>query len=185
MKYRLLAALALWIPPAGAMEVVGVELPDRWPLDDKTLVLNGAGVREYGALGVDVYVAALYLPAKQGAVSAVLDSVGPKLLHMVFFRDVTQEDTVKAWEYYLKANCQAPCVLPNKQLEQFYRLVPATEEDDSQTYLFREDTVQILVNGKPVGQVKGGGFARLLLATWIGEVPTTKALKRALLGPAR
>ncbi len=183
MSFRSLCLFGLvFSGTAVAVEIAGVELPNQWTLDGQPLVLNGAGVREYGTLSVDVYVAALYLSARQAFAQAVLDSAGPKVLHMVFLRDVDRADTLKAWEYYLQANCPPPCVWPAKEVESFKRLVPVTLEADRQTYIFRSQGVELLVNGKPVGRVEGRHFAHLLLATWIGEVPTTPALRKALLG---
>ena len=59
MKPWLALLLAL---PVQAADVAGVNFPESRDVVGKTLVLNGAGVREYGMFGIDVYAAALYLP---------------------------------------------------------------------------------------------------------------------------
>ena len=175
-------ALLLLALPVGAVDLAGVKLPDQWTQDGHTLVLNGAGVREYGFFGFDVYAAGLYLPSRQRQVQAVLDAPGPKLLVLHLFHGATPEDTIKAWQPYFAGNCAAPCQLPRAQIEAFNALIPPTQKGDVQSYWFENDTVTIVHNGRMLGRVEGGGFARVLLSTWIGAVPTTQDLKRALLG---
>lgn len=175
----LLALIAL---PAHAVEVGGVSLPDSWPLPGQTLVLNGAGVREYGWFGIDVYAAALYLPVRMNDAETVLASAGPKVLSLHVLHGASVADTVAAWAPYFTANCAAPCTLPKAQVEAFNALAPSTQKGDVETYLFEGDAVTITHNGQRVGRIEGGGFARLLLSTWIGAAPTTAALRAALLG---
>lgn len=167
---------------AQAADVGGIELPGRWSLGKTELVLNGAGVREYGFLGLDVYAAALYLPSVERESSAVLDAP-LKLLHMHFFRDASREDTLKAWQVYLEKNCTLPaCTIPPTALAHFNALIPATVKGETQTFVWRGARVQVLRNGQVLGEMEDAAFARLLLSTWIGAVPTTEDLKTALLG---
>jgi len=170
---------------ASAVQVGKETLPDQWTLDSQTLTLNGAGAREYGFLKIHVYVAALYLAKAEHATDAILKSATPKVLHMRFLRDVSRADTVSAWEHYFAENCLAPCVLPREEIKAFNAIVPQSDTGDTQTYLFRPDSVELLRNGNSLGVVRGADFARLLLSTWIGAAPTTPALKQALLGNAR
>ena len=180
----LLALLCAWPLVAAAAQVGKESLPDDWAVDGNKLVLNGAGPREYGFLRIKVYVAGLYLSKRDTTPGAILDSATPKVLHTRFLRDVSLKDTLSAWDYYFEQNCTGTCSLPKEQIEAFKALVPVTEAGDTQTYLFRSDGVELLRNDKSLGIVPGGDFARLLLSTWIGEVPTTPALKKALLGKA-
>jgi hypothetical protein len=182
LPHVLLALLCGW-PLLGWSVQIGKEsLPDQWTLDGGTLMLNGAGPREYGFLRIKVYVAALYVAKRDNSSAAVLDAKTPKVLHTRFLRDVDLKDTLAAWDYYFDQNCKADCTLPKAQIEAFKKIVPVTVAGETQTYLFRADGVELLRNDKSLGVIPGGDFARLLLSTWIGEVPTTPALKKALLG---
>lgn len=177
----MLLALLLALPVQAA-EIAGVQFAQTWTLDGQSLGLNGAGLREYGFLKVDVYAAALYLPVVQRSEATVLESAGGKVLHMHFFRDVGREDTVKVWDHYFAENCPAPCVLPQASIAAFKALVPETRAGDTQTYLFRAEGVEFLANGRTLGKVFGADFARLLLSTYIGRYPPTPELRAALLG---
>jgi hypothetical protein len=158
------------------------ELPQHWRYEGQLLVRNGAGVRQYGLLRWDIYLAALYLPARESDPQRILDGPGPKVVHMRFLRSASREDTLKAWRVYLERNCSAPCVMPAAALQRFEALVPATQSADVQTYYFDPSGVSMDLNATPLGRVEDAAFARILLATWIGEHPTSESLKRALLG---
>lgn len=178
----LLVLLCSWPLLVLGVQVGKESLPDQWALDGTSLVLNGAGPREYGFLRIKVYVAALYVAKRDNSSAGVLDAKTPKVLHTRFLRDVELKDTLAAWDYYFEQNCKAGCTLPKAQIEAFKKIVPVTVAGETQTYLFRADGVELLRNEKSLGVIPGGDFARLLLSTWIGEVPTTPALKKALLG---
>lgn len=145
-------------------------------------MLNGAGLREFGFLKIDVYAAALYLSEKQSDAHAVLASLEPKVLQMRFLRDGSREDTPKAWDIYFAKNCVTPHVLPAREIENFKSFIPATPAGETQTYFFYADRVRVDSGGRVLGEVQGADFVRLLLSTWIGVAPTTPELKNALLG---
>lgn len=179
---RFLFAALLFPLAAQALQVGDAVLPDRWDINDHALMLNGAGLREYGFLKIDVYAAALYLPSKLTNERQVLASTEPRVLHMQFFRDVSREDTIKAWDHYFAENCKAPCSLPQQEIAAFKKIVPETITGDTQTYVFQAEAVELLRNGISIGRVQGAAFSRLLLSTWIGDVPSTAELKAKLLG---
>lgn len=170
---------------AAAVKVGEAEFPETWVADGETLVLNGAGIREYGVFGIDVYVAALYLPELMQDATAILDHPGPKVLHMHVLRGASAEVTSRAWEPYLRNNCGGDCEYPARHAKQFLNLLPATVEGETQTYVFTDDRLEMLRDGEFLSTMAGGGFARLLLSTWIGAAPSTEALKAALLGRRR
>ncbi len=185
----LLLASFISSPAAWAVKVGGVELPDSWslvgPLGAQALVLNGAGIREYGFLHIPVYAAALYLPARQNSETAILAANSPRVVHMKMLRDVSREDSVKAWEVYLAANCKLPCKLNNDARQNFLKLIPDTRAGDTQTFVFRDGELEIFRNSNSIGAVNDAVVAHTVLASWIGEVPTTVTLKQQLLGAGR
>jgi Chalcone isomerase-like len=174
---------------ASAVKVGNVELPDTWLHEKETLVLNGAGMREYGFLRIAVYAGALYLPKRETNANAVLEAMTPRVIHMKMLRNVSREDSVKAWTHYLEANCTLPCVKDSEpfkaSLQIFERLVPDTQAGDTQTFVFKNGTAEWLRNGITLGDIRDVNFTRAWLASWIGSVPTTKNLRGALLGTPR
>ncbi|MGH8442022.1 MAG: chalcone isomerase family protein [Nevskiaceae bacterium] len=175
-------ACALFVAPAAPAELEGVKLPDQWTLAGRTLVLNGYGVRTYSIFRVNVYVAGLYLAAREADAERILGSAEPRVFHMQFKRAIGRDDTLTAWDYAFEKNCVGSCRLPGDRIEAFKALIPASRSGETQTYIFHADRVDILGNGKVLGTVPGADFSRLLLSTLLGPVPPTPELKRALLG---
>ena len=65
-----------------ALEIAGVDVPQSVTIENKALVLNGAGIRK--KLFIKVYVGSLYLTAKQTAVGKILADPGAKSIVMNF-----------------------------------------------------------------------------------------------------
>lgn len=167
---------------AADVTVEGYRFPAEWRLPSgETLTLNGAGLRTYGMLRFKVYVAGLYLPAPDRDATSVLRMDGPRLVHMVFLRDGSQADTVKAWTVYLEKNCPASCVMSQAALAQFQTLLPETVRGESQSYAFTAEGLEVYREGQSLGLIEDADFARLVLATWLGDEPTTPQLKAAML----
>jgi Chalcone isomerase-like len=157
-------------------------LPEQWAHNKASLTLNGAGFREYGFFKIKVYAAGLYLVQKDSNAETILNSSQPRVIQVKTLRNVSKDDSIKAWKIYLEANCQAPCTIEPKALSSFYALIPESLAGDQQTYIFGADTLEILRNGQSLGVIEQASFARTVLATWIGQQPSTEPLKRALLG---
>jgi Chalcone isomerase-like len=184
MKFILI--LLLLIPGlASAVKVGETELPDTWTVNEQTLVLNGAGIREYSFLRIPVYAAALYLPVRQQNEATILKATTPRVVHMKMLRDATRDDSAKAWDVYLNANCKSPCAMNNESRQKFLKLIPETRSGDTQTFVFREGELEISRNGKSLGTIIDSAFNIVVLASWIGDVPTTENLKKRLLGIAQ
>ncbi len=173
-------AFGLWCLACSAL--AAPDFPPTHQMDGRALVLNGAGVRNYGVFKVQVYEAALYLVTRDARAEAVLNAPTPKALQMRFLRSASLEDTRAAWLHYLESNCKPPCPWPESGVRQLMALLPPTVQGDTQTWWFRPEGLELLRNGQTLGRVNNPQLARLALASWIGEVPTTPALKRALLG---
>jgi Chalcone isomerase-like len=177
-----LVLLATLCSVASAVQVVGENLPDEWKLADQTLVLNGAGVREYGFLRIPVYVAALYVAKRETQALKLLDGTFPLVIHLKMLRDVNRDDSVKAWRLYLNANCQPPCQLNPQALASFTVLIPESSAKDTQTYVFSDGSLTLYKNTVKLGTVLDKTLASSILASWLGSAPTTEGLKRSLLG---
>ncbi|WP_419582428.1 chalcone isomerase family protein, partial [Thiolapillus sp.] len=71
---RWLSMLLIGLLPAlvAAKTLEGVDLPEQVPVEGRNLVLNGAGIRE--KFFFDIYVAALYLPARMSDAARILQT---------------------------------------------------------------------------------------------------------------
>ncbi len=173
----------LLLTPAGARTVEGVDLPEKIELGGQQLVLNGAGVRE--KFFFDIYVAALYLPRREGDAKRILDQDQPWRMVMHFlYKKVGREKLADGWEEGFSDNLHdAQLARLRARLDHFKSLFPDLHKGEEVVLDYLPGTgVQVRINGDIRGVIKGSDFARALLSVWLGDEPVTDELKRALLG---
>ncbi|GLR25704.1 chalcone isomerase family protein [Limnobacter litoralis] len=171
-----------FVSSALAVDVDGLQLPDTYTFDGHTYALNGAGTRYYSLFKIRVYSAGLYLRERTHDAAAILSSTETRIVHLEMRVDSKREDNQKAWTHYLRANCEAPCVLNSNSLDQFMQIQTNLHTGDTETYVFDAKGLSILRNDKPVQTIADPQFARTVLSSWIGRVPSTESLKVQLLG---
>lgn len=182
---RWLSILLIGLLPAVlvAKTVEGVNLLEQVDVDGKTLVLNGAGVRE--KFFFDIYVAALYLPAKSSDAKAILQADQPWHLGMHFlYSEVSKKKLDKGWEEGFENNSSAAEMAAlRERLQQFKNMFPALRKREmaSMTYIPGKG-VSVTIKDELKGTIPGADFARTLLSVWLGPDPVTGNLKKALLG---
>lgn len=166
-----------------ALELHGVDFPPTSTIDNQRLVLNGCGTRTYGLFRNKIYVAGLYLQNTSDSDQQILNSEGIKQIKMRYMRKIDQDDMRRGWDYYFNENCpDHDCSAYTGEIAEFQAAVIAATKTDDYDYIFTNQSVRILVNNQLVATIEGADFSRLLLSTWIGAAPPTKALKNALLG---
>ncbi len=182
---RWLSILLIGLLPAvlAARTVAGVNLLEQVDVEGKTLVLNGAGVRE--KFFFDIYVAALYLPAKSSDAEAILQADQPWQLGMHFlYSEVSRKKLGKGWEEGFENNSsKAEMAALRERLQQFKSLFPAMRKGEMAvlTYIPGKG-VSVTIKDELKGTIPGADFARTLLSLWLGADPVTGKLKKALLG---
>src|ERR1017187_2657080 len=81
--------------PALAREMAGVSLPDTLSAGDKTLKLNGLGLRKKAIF--KVYVGGLYLEAPSKDATAIVAADASKAVRMHFLRDLKKSQLTEAF----------------------------------------------------------------------------------------
>ena len=166
---------------AHAAELDGVQLPDTFKMDGKSLYLNGFGLRTYSLLGIHIYVAGLYLEHLSTDPEEIIQSPDTKLLTVRFERSVSADAARKAWRDGLENNCKAPCRLDPADVERFLAMVPAMHAGDNYSMLFAQHSAIVTVSGHQIGTVSQPHFADAMWATFLGPNPASPKLKRELL----
>jgi hypothetical protein len=187
MKKRLILLYSLIFTclPATAIEIEGVKIPDTFTFSNSetTLVLNGTGLREKFFL--DIYIGALYLPAKTPDAGAILSDTGPaSILMHILHSEISKEKIIGGWNEGLEKNIpQKELAAIGPQLKEFNSLFKTVREGDSMRIDYRPDTgTEVRINGEWRGAVEGNEFFRALLSIWLGEDPVSKSLKQEMLG---
>src|SRR5215470_3614195 len=90
------AAVLMVSASALAGDLAGATLPDTLQAGEKTLKLNGLGLRQKAIF--KVYVGALYLTSPSKDASAILAADQPKAIRMHFLRDLSKAQLVEAFQ---------------------------------------------------------------------------------------
>lgn len=171
---------------AWAVDVEGVDLPEKLHIGDHDLVLNGAGVRNRFVF-FDMYVAALYLTAKTNSSEAILSSNGEKRLALHMVQDVSSETLSKSFYRAIAHNltrAELTALEPQlKQLDVLFAMMSEATEGDVITmdYVPGKGT-EIAFNDVTIGVIEGAAFNSALLKVWLGINPVQENLKKKLLG---
>ena len=187
MLRRLIMATIILAPfaSARAATLAGVEMPDVQIVEGTPLRLNGIGLRAYSVFKIRIYVAGLYLEHRSDNAEAILHSPEKKLLDIHFLHDVDEDEARRAWRNGFSNNCVPPaCYIDPKDVERFVSQVPEIHKGDRTRMVFTPSGAQVTINGKALGAIKDTHLAEVLLSTFLGPAPPTKALKQELLGIA-
>jgi hypothetical protein len=176
----LAAALAL---PAAAAQLAGVTMPDQVKVEDKTLVLNGLGLREATFLRVDVYVAGLYLESASTDPDEIVDAEESKRIVLRFLRSVAKEDQIRHWAEGFEKNGGKDLPAIRDRIATLSSWVTDMNAGDTITLTYvPEKGVTVEVRGSVVGTLPGADFARALFGLWLGPQPPNQGLKAGMLG---
>ncbi len=163
-----------------AAELSGVTLPDTLKVGEKTLKLNGLGLRKKAVF--KVYVGGLYLESLSKDAGAILMADQGKALRMHFLRDLTKAQLVEAFQEGFEANVKNPA--PQKAtFDRMLALVPDVKEGSTLTFTHLPGKGTTLSAGsKELGVFEGTGFADAVFAIWLGPKPPSEDLKKGMLG---
>lgn len=178
----LVACLLALSVPVVAATLANVTMPDTITVGNKTLVLNGMGVRS--KFFVKVYVAGLYLEKKSGDANAVIQDESAKRIVLQFVRsEVTKEQMTEAFDEALKANAPEKAGALQSEIGQFLKALETMQEKQQMaiTYLPGAGTT-VTVRGKDKITIPGQAFGQLVFSMWLGPKPPNSDLKSGLLG---
>jgi hypothetical protein len=166
--------------PALAAELAGATMPDTLKAGDKTLKLNGLGLRKKAI--VRVYVGGLYLESPSKDAAAILASDQAKAIRMHFLRDLSKGQLTEAFREGFEANAKDRTA-QKAAFDRMLALVPDVKEGSTMTltYVPGKGTT-VAVGGKELGVFEGKGFADAVFAIWLGPKPPSDDLKKGMLG---
>lgn len=181
--FFMIITLLVAVESVGAREIAGVNVPESITVDNKVLVLNGAGIRK--KFFMKIYVGALYLTVKRSTADDILADPGAKSIVMHFlYKEVSAERMVKGWnDGFADNNSAEERKVMQDRINQFNSFFPAVQRGDviKFEYLPQEGT-RVWINDTLKGSVAGEDFARALLKIWLGPEPAEESLKEAMLG---
>jgi len=171
---------------AVARDLEGVSLPNRSTVGEKELVLNGMGVRvkKVAFIGIKVYVAGLYLPAKQSDPVKILATDEPRQLVMHFlYREVGKDKLVEGWTEGFQKNSPDKVASLKADIDRFNALWTDMKTGDRAVLTYQPGVgTKVEIKGMEAGTFAGREFADALFAIWLGPQPPNADLKTGLLG---
>lgn len=177
---RLLSLLLLAAAqPAAAGSLADVTLPDTAAVGGKSLVLNGMGLRT--KMFIKVYVAGLYVEAKNKNAAALVAADAPKKLVLKFIYSPSASQMQGAFREGYDHN-GAPASL-KASIEKFLAAVPGAKKGDEMAVTYVPGTGTTLsFNGKDLVTIEGVEFMRATFNIWLGPKPPTEELRTGILG---
>lgn len=176
-----LSFLVMMSTQAFGLEVAGVNIDPTVTAGQKTLVLNGAGIRK--KLVIKVYVGALYLERKAVSREELLKDEGDKLVRMTFvYKKVEKEKIVEAFAEGLANN--SPDVAQTADARAFLSWFTSDFRagDTVDVRMGADGTVSAAHNGKELGTIRNPALARAVLRIWFGDKPADAGLAKGMLG---
>jgi Chalcone isomerase-like len=171
--------------PGQAAKLEGQRFDDTLRMADKTLVLNGLGLR--GVAWIKAFVAGLYLPARSTDAAQILRMPGPKRLRLQMLMEASSQELSKAVRRGVSKN-----ETPAAQQALADRVAQFNQSVDAVGTLHKGDALDVdylpgqgtllRFNGKAMGvPIPGDDFYQTLLKIFIGDRPVDSRLKEGLL----
>jgi hypothetical protein len=168
---------------AEARELEGVSMPDIATVGGQSVLLNGMGLREKFFL--NIYVGALYLPAKTTDAKAAIDQDVAKKMVMSFQYSggVPKDKMIEAYEEGLSSNAGAMKSSQAANFQKFYGWLSDMAAGDQIVYEYVPGKgTTVSVKGAVKGTIEGTEFMKALFSIYLGATPPTGPLKAGLLG---
>jgi hypothetical protein len=180
--WLVLIMLCLFAVPIVAGTLAGITLPDTMEVDGQKLMLNGMALRK--KVVFKVYVAGLYLAAKEQDGEKVLAADGPRCTVMHFLRSVSAGQVNEAWVDGLQANTPNYSPQLKQQFDALAALMEDLKDGDKLVFTYKPGTgTEVKVKGKVKGTLGDKAFADALFSCWIGKKPGPgEKFKKGLLG---
>jgi hypothetical protein len=161
--------------------LAGVTLADTVRVGDKTLTLNGLGLRT--KYMVKVYVAGLYLPQKSSDPNAILAADAPKRMVMHFVRDVSQSQLADGFSESFDNNSPDAKKTMTADIDRFLAALEPVKNGDEIVLTYLPGTgTSLVIAGKEKLTVAGSAFAQVIFSVWLGPKPPNAGLKKGILG---
>ncbi len=164
-------------------QVAGVDVSESCSVDDRSMTLNGAGIRSKYFIKVYVGVLCMEQPGRDPVV--LLAAPGAKRMQMnILYKKLEAGKITDGWRDGFSANLDDDEFSRMKpRLDKFNALFPELHEGDVVNMDYQPGRgTELIINDKSLGVIEGDDFFKALLQVWIGEHPADKTLKKGLLG---
>ena len=180
-KLLSLLILLLMVTSVYAVEIEGINIPQSVSIENKSLMLNGYGIRK--KFFINVYVGALYTTKKVTSFKEALADNNDRLIRMTFlYSKVDKEKIIEAFKEGMENN--AIDVLRSEEANKFFSFFTTNfvKGDVVDLFLGSDGFVVVKQNGKVLGTMKSAKLVRGILAIYLGDKPADAKMKAGMLG---
>jgi hypothetical protein len=179
----ILVLLTLFVPHAFALKIAGIKLQDKLEADGTQLILNGAGVRK--KFFFKVYAGGLYLKKKCSNPKAIIDADEPMIIRMHWVYDgVEAKKITAAWDRGFESGTGEKIKSIQQEIKTFngFFTNEAKENDIYDIIYTPQKGIQVVMNGKLKGTIKGLEFKKAVFSIWLGNNDELSSVKKGMLG---
>ena len=174
------AVLAVSMPALGR-ELSGVTMPDTMTVGEKTLKLNGMGLRKKAIF--KVYVGGLYLEAPSKDAAAILAADSARSIRMQYVRNVDKSSITEAFTDGFQNNAKELAAKQKAVIDKMIASVPDLKDGQTMSFTYVPGKGTTLTHeGKELFSAEGKDFADAVFLLWLGAKPPSEDLKKGLLG---
>jgi hypothetical protein len=164
-----------------AATVAGVNLADTTTVGDKTLVLNGMGLRS--EFMVKVYVAGLYLEHKSTDADGINKADTSKKIVMQLLHDASKKQMTDAFDQSFKDNAPDAGTTLKTDTDKFLAALEPVKVGEQMVFTYVPGTgTTFAIDGKDKLTIAGRAFGQAIFSVWLGSKPPTSGLKKGMLG---
>lgn len=174
---------AILSTPGLAKSVGGVDFPETITQDQKTLVLNGAGLRK--KLFIKLYAAGLYLEKASQDETAIINNDQPQNLSLTIISGLISSEKMEAAVIEGFSNsAKGNLAELQGRIDTFIAVLrEEIEKKDRFEFAYLPGTgTRIIKNGSEKALIEGLDFKSALFGIWLSKKPAQKSLKEELLG---
>lgn len=164
-----------------AASLAGVTLPDTQQVGNKTLVLNGLGLRT--EFMVKVYVAGLYLEQKSSDANAIIKTDAPNRIVMQFLHGASKSQMADAFKQSFTDNTPDAMKTMQPDIDKLLGSLEPVKPGDQMIFTYLPGTgTTLAINGTDKLTIAGSAFNPVVLSVWLGPKPPTANVKKGMLG---
>jgi hypothetical protein len=184
LQLTLLLALLIITGINAQTTLNGVTLPAKLTQDKTELVYNGGGIRK--KMFFKIYVAGLYLPAKNKNGNEIVNADKPVCIRLQITSGVVSSDNMsESIREGFKLSTKGNTAPIQSKIDAFIGTFSKEEIKEGNVFeLWYVPGVGVksYKNGKHVSTVEGLDFKKALFGIWLSDTPVDADLKNGLLG---
>ncbi|MBI4946614.1 MAG: chalcone isomerase family protein [Bacteroidetes bacterium] len=163
-------------------KINNIAFPDTYIAGKEKLVLNGGGTRV--KYWMDMYVGALYIPAKSKDAASIVLANSPMVIRICIVSGlITSSRMAEAVEEGFKKSTGGKQADYKDKIEKFEKAFSEEiKKGDVFDIVYANEKISVYKNNTLKAEVEGLDFKKVVFGIWLGNDPADSDLKEGMLG---